>query len=70
MHTKLMSVAMHAGSYSTQVTLHAILWPTLIFVAGFVATIISLIYVCRDWDMDFSDMDFCMYLTGVVDVTV
>ena len=67
MHTKLTSVAMQP-SYSTQMTLHAILWPTALFVAGFVATFISLIYVCRDWDMDFSDTDFCIYITGLVDV--
>lgn len=58
---------MHAGSYSTQATINAILLPTVFFVAGFVATFISLIYVCRDWDMDFSDVEFCIYVTGVVD---
>ena len=70
MHAKLTSVAIHAGSYSTQVTLNAILWPTVMFIAGFVGTFISMIYVCRDWEMDFSDVDFCIYVTGVVDSVV
>ena len=64
------SMAIHAGSYSTQMALHSILWPTVFFIAGFVGMFFSLIYVCRDLEMDFSDMDFCIYVTGVVDVVV
>ena len=53
---------------SDLLTLHAILWPSILFVVGFVCTFFSLIYVCRDWDMDFREMDFCIYITGVLNV--
>ncbi len=63
-------MGINIDSCNTQFTLRAMIWPTLMFVVSFIGTFISLIYVCSDMEMDYSEAHFCLTVTGVADTWV
>ena len=56
--------------YSFLIMLNAMLWPTLLFIGGFVGIFISSIYTYKEQQVDTPNVHFYMGVSGIAETVV